>query len=71
MDFISLIASAAHDHAEHAFNWTNYGLHLVFEGLATIGGFFARGMCEHTWHKVVVGILWTMFATFLLVTMIG
>ena len=69
MEIINLIASAGH--SASSFNWGNYGLHLIFEGMATIGGFYARGFCEHTWHKVLVGIIWTMVSTFLLVTLIG
>lgn len=71
MNTLAIIASAAQGHAEHAFDWGNYGLHLIFEGMATVGGFYARGFCEHTWHKVLVGIIWTMISTFLLVTLIG
>jgi len=53
------------------FDILNYVTHLGFEGLAAVGGYYARGFCKHTWHRVLVAVLWSMVATALLVTVIG
>jgi hypothetical protein len=53
------------------FTLADYLLHLGFEGLAAVGGYIARGFCQHTWHRVGVAIVWSMAATALLVSFVG
>ena len=53
------------------FALTNYLVHLSFEGLAAVGGYYARGFCKHTWHRVTVAVIWSMVATALLVSIVG
>jgi hypothetical protein len=49
----------------------DYILHLGFEGLAALGGYYARGFCKHTRHRVGVAIVWSMASTALLVSFVG
>jgi hypothetical protein len=51
--------------------FTNYLTHLAFEGLAALGGYYARGFCKHAWHRVMVAIVWSMVSTYLLVSVVG
>jgi hypothetical protein len=53
------------------FDLINYIEHLSFEGLAALGGYYARGFCKHTWHRIALAVAWSMVATFLLVSVIG
>lgn len=50
---------------------TDYLLHVGFEGVASAGGYYARGYCRHTWHRVTLAIVWTLVTTAALVALIG
>jgi hypothetical protein len=49
----------------------NYFLHLSFEGVAAVGGYYARAFCPHRWHRVTVAVVWSMVTTLILVNAIG
>lgn len=53
------------------FSLVSYLSHLGFEGLAALGGYYARGFCQHRWHRILVAVLWSMTATLLLVSLLG
>lgn len=48
-----------------------YFLHLFFEGIAAVGGYYARSFCKHTWHRVLVAVVWSMITTLVLINMVG
>lgn len=51
--------------------WGNYFLHLIFEGCAAVGGYYARAFCKHRWHRIAVAIAWSMLTTLILVKIVG
>lgn len=46
-------------------------LHLLFDGAAALGGYYARGMCEHRAHRWTLTAVWSLFTTYMLVGIIG
>jgi hypothetical protein len=52
-------------------NLSAYFLHLIFEGAATVGGYYARGFCKHPWHRWLLGFVWSLVATAALVAIVG
>ena len=51
--------------------WSVYLAHLLFEGCAAVGGYYARAFCKHRWHRVAVAVIWSMVTTFVLVQIVG
>ena len=51
--------------------WSVYFVHLLFEGCAAVGGYYARAFCKHRWHRIAVAVTWSMVTTFVLVQIVG
>lgn len=55
----------------HAVALSDFILHLGFESCATCGGYYARGFCKHTWHRITVAVVWSLVTTYALVALVG
>lgn len=55
----------------HGFSLVTFLQHLFFDGIGMVGGYYARGFCQHWWHRWIVGAIFWVSSTLLLVTLVG
>jgi hypothetical protein len=63
--------SALFDLHPHGFSVVAFTQHLLFDGIASGGGWYASRFCHHMRHRIAVAVASTLVSTLFLVWLIG